>query len=679
MPLSAGEKLGPYEILAPIGAGGMGEVYRATDTRLEKDPGNRWQTARDLRSALELVGVSQSAVVGPAQIPGRHSGRLSWAVSGALACALGVTVWAYFRQEPPAADPVRFQVLPPERQTLAEAPVVSPDGRMIAFVARGVNNRAAVWVRPLDSLDAKQVTDSKEGGVSAPFWSPDGRFVGYAADGKLKRVEATGGPPQVLCDLGGRLLGGDWNRNGLIVYGMYFAGAGRSGVWSVSEAGGVPAQLTAIPEQDAAGFDFSPAFLPDGAHFLYSKYSGASSSIGVYVGSVTATPGKQNTQRLLSTTSQGVFAPSPADRNRGHILFLRDNDLYAQPFNASKLALTGEAISVISPVGAGARGEGGADAHTLGFFSASANGVLAYRPGSTIQQQLTWLDRNGKPLGTVGDAGLYSEIDLSPGGKRLAAVRNGDIWIIDLDRNVTTRFTLDAANNRSPAWSRDGSRIAFTSDQDGIGSIFVKLADGASQELLYKPDQQASYQQASPTDWAPDDQSLVFTATGKTGTDVLLLPLAAGLKPNPPVRALAQTQFQEGQGKISPDGRWMVYASNEAGRNEAYVRPFPAGDAKWLVSKGTGVEFRWRGDSRELYYRAGDRLMAVEIKPGTTFQPGEPKELFQAPIIGAGAFNRNPSYVVTPDGQKFLAVLAPVENLSDAMTVVLNWQAGLKK
>jgi len=639
---------------------------------LEKDPERRWQSARDLRGALEMVGVAESGAGSPAQAASLPHSRISWTVSGVLALALGVMGWAYFRQEPAVAEPVRFQVVPPEKTTLTGPPAVSPDGRRIAFVASDVdvNNRPVVWVRSLDSLEAKRVTNVNENNVGQPFWSPDSRFIGYVADSKLKKVEAGGGPPQILCDIGGVFTGGAWNRSGLIVFGVFSSSAGRSGVWSISDAGGIPRQVTAISPGQDPGFAFAPTFLPDGRHFLYSRYSGAF-SIGVYIGSIAATPGEQSTQRLLPATSQVLFAPSPSDRNRGHILFLRDNTLYAQPFDAAKLTLTGDAAAIESPVGAGVPGAVEEQSNTTGFFSVSPNGVLAFRGGSASQQQLTWLDRQGKSLGTAGEEGSYSEIDLSPDEKRLAAVRNGDIWIIDLDRSVTTRFTFDAANNRSPVWSRDGSRIAF---EDGNGNMFVKLANGATQELLYK-----SGQQNSPTDWAPNGQSLVFTAASNSGTDVLLLPLAAGFKPSPPVRALAQTPFQEGQGKISPDGRWMVYASGEAGRNEAYVRPFPDGDSKWLVSKGTGVEYRWRGDGRELYYRSGNRLMAVEITPGSTFQPGEPKELFESPVVGAGAFDRNPSYTVTRDGQKFLAVLARADNLTNVITVVMNWQAGLKK
>ena len=643
---------------------------------LEKDPENRWQSARDTRAALEIVGASEDASKSPvaASSSGIYS-RLPWAVSLALALTLGTMASVNYRQEPPIEKAVRFQVAAPEKYSLIGAPVVSPDGRSVAFVARDVNSRLTVWVRPLDSLEAKEITSPNEEGAFDPFWSPDSRFVGYAADGKLKKVAVTGGAPQVLCDVAAVFTGATWNPDGVIVFGLWSSTAGRSGLWSVRDSGGVPEQLAAIPPPDdaGAGFAFSPTFLPDGEHLLYVQYSAetaAASSFGVYLGSVAGIRSQQPPRRVLSASSQVIFAPSPADRNRGHLLFLQGNVLNAQPFDTSTLELTGDPIALVAATGAGAPGQGEAGRSNRGFFSASANGVLVFRPGSASRQQLTWLDRRGTALGTVGEPGGYSEIDLSPDGKRLAGVRDGDIWIIDLERNVTARFTLDAAGNRAPVWSRDGTRLAFESQRDGKRTIVVKAADGGSQQSVYAGDEQSS-----PSDFAPDGQALVFTATRKTGTDVLLLPLAAGFTPTPPARALVNTQFQEGQGKISPDGRWMVYASGESGRNEAYVRPFPTGDAKWLVSKGTGVEFRWRGDNREVYYRSGDHLMAVEIRPGATFQPGQPRELFQAPIVGAGGFNRNPSYVVTPDGQKFLALLAPTANLSDAMTVVLNWQA----
>ena len=638
---------------------------------LDRNPKDR---LRDIGDARFLLGAAAAPEKRAESIPtkGPAGARIAWTVSALLAVALSALSWAYLRTDPPAAEPVRFEILPPEKHTLSGAPAMSPDGHKIAFVANDINNRPALWVRTLDSLEVKQVTENTEGIVSSPFWSPDSRYLGYKAGTRLKRVEASGAS-QDLCDVGTAIFeGASWGRKGWIVYALASLPPGRPGVWKVSAAGGAPLQVTSSLQAQEVRFGFAPTFLPDGEHFLYAVRS-SNGSIGTYIGAITAAPDKQSTRQLLSTTSQATFAPLRPGGNRGHILFLRDTTLYAQPFDASKLELTADPVPVASSVGSGIRGQVETGDLT-GSFSVSEHDALVFRPGSNEQQQLTWLDRQGKPHGSIGDPGSYSEIDLSPDGKRLAAVRNGDIWIIDLDRNVSTRFTLDGADNHSPVRSRDGSRLAFESDRDGAGAIFVKLAGGASQDLLYQGDLSAN-----PTDWAPSNHSLILTATRKTGTDVLLLPLASGFRPDPPVRALAETQFNEGQGKVSPDGRWIVYASLESGRNQAYVRPFPSGDGKWVVSRGTGVEYRWRGDSRELYYRSGSRMMAVEVKPGSTFQPAEPRLLFEAPVVGAGAFNRNPNYTVTADGQKFLAVVAGTDSRSDAITVMLNWQGGLKK
>ncbi len=380
---------------------------------------------------------------------------------------------------------------------------------------------------------------------------------------------ASGGAAQDICDVGTAIFeGASWSRKGWIVYALASQMPADTAVWKVPEAGGARVQVTPARQAQSVGYAFAPAFLPDGEHFLYGVRS-ENLSVGAYVGTITAAPEKQSTRQLLSTTSQATFAPSLRRGNRGHILFLRDTTLFAQPFDAAKLELTADPVPVASSVGSVIRGQ--TEAGSLaGFFSVSDQGAVAFRPSSNEQQQLTWLDRQGKPLGSIGDPGPYSEIDLSPDGKRLAAVRNGDIWIIDLDRNVSTRFTLDGANNHSPVWSRDGSRIAFESNRDNAGVIFVKPVGGASQDLFYKGDLGAN-----PSDWAPNRHSLVFTATRKTGTDILLLLLAASFRPDPPVRALAVTPFNEGQGKISQDGRWMMHASLESGRNQGYVLPFP--------------------------------------------------------------------------------------------------------
>lgn len=639
---------------------------------LEKDPKKR---LRDI-SGVELL-LEQAPPEGS-----RGDRRWPWAVATALlALGGGLLAFVHSRETPPAPEQVRFQVLPPPRQSLSDFPVISPDGRKIVFITRDTENGAKLWVRPLDSLEAKLLVDASPEDVALPFWSPDSRFVGYYAlrnecaacslDRKLKKIEAAGGQAQTLCDVGGLFGGGTWNREGVIVFSGFTANF-EGGLWKVSDAGGAPSRVTARDLFGDQMFHGSPAFLPDGRHFLYSRFL-TSGTNGIYVGSLDLPPEKQNTERLLTADSQAEYVASP-DGNRGYLLFLRESTLFAQPFESRKPALSGEAFPVAAAV---ARqpfrlNEAGG---TRGYFSASASGALVYRSGGSNDQQLTWLDRQGKTLGSVGEPGVYSEIGLSPDGKRVAAVRNGDIWIIDLERNVTTRFTLDAADNRAPVWSRDGSRIAFESNRNGRGNLFTKPASGASEpETLFQ-----SVEEKTPNSWSRDGQSLLFTSIGaKTGADVWTL------FPNGErhARPFIQTEFMEGQAMISPDGRWVAYSSGEGGPGliQICVRPFPEGDRKWVVSDGIGVEARWRGDSRELYYRTSDqRFMAVEVNASATFEPGRPRVLFRAPVVGAGAINRNPAWTVTPDGKRFLAAITRASSLADTITVVLNWQSGLKK
>ena len=648
---------------------------------LAKDPEDRYQSMRDV--ALDLQHPTPEATPMSAATASR---RWLWPlISVALASLLLVGSLLFYRERPAAPEAARFQILPPARYGLSGTPVVSPDGRQVAFVAGDQNNRRAIWVRPLSSVEAKQVTSLDED-ASMVFWSADSHNLVYAAGDKLKKLVVGTGASQVLCNSpGGVFTDGAWLPNGVIVFGSGQSADQSAGIWKVPDSGGVP---VALPVRQAALGENTYAFgfsaLPDGEHFLYARNTArVGGATSVYIGSAAGAAVAQQVP-LLAASSQAIYVPSPEDRNRGHLMFLRDDTLYAQSFDAAKATLSGEAIPIESHVGSGiGRGEGGGNLG--GLFSASSTGVLLLRPGSASRQELTWLDRQGNH-GEVLDASGFSEIDLSPDGKKLAAARDGDIWIVDLERKLTSRFTLDGAGNRAPVWSRDGSRIAFTSNS---GSIFVKPAGGGPQELIYKPDQQP-YQQAAPNDFGAADDSLVFTAMGNGAVDATMvvaggikvdlmsLPLATGFKPKPPVRTLAQTQYPEGQARVSPDGRWVAYVSLEGGRNEAYLRPLPEGDTRILISKGLGVEVRWRRDGRELYYRSGERMMAVQLEPGATPRPSEPKELFKAPIVGAGAFNRNPSYVVSADGQRFLAILAPAASASDAMTVVMNWQAGLK-
>ncbi|HEV8231744.1 MAG TPA: hypothetical protein VGQ75_05310, partial [Thermoanaerobaculia bacterium] len=394
--------------------------------------------------------------------------------------------------------------------------------------------------------------------------------------------------------------------------------------------------------------------------FLYWVRSRSPSS-GIYVGSLDS----RQSSRVVSAAGMGVFVPPD------QLLFERDGSLLAQAFDSRSAKVRGEPVRVAESVGHGS---------PPGYapFSVSDRGVLAYVPGVISQRELVWFDRSGKVLGTIGGPGGYLSPALSPDEKRVAAgVRDPqsgklDIWLTDLARNLSSRFTFSQATSGRPLWSPDGSRIVFVSSQEGFGDIYEKSSSGAGQErVIFR-----SNQDKFPTDWSLDGRFLVFHSPGpKTGWDVWVLPMTGDHKP----MAFAQTEFSEVQGQLSPDGRWMAYASDESGRMEVYVQPFPASGGKWQVSTSGGSQPRWRRDGKELFYVSADkRLMAVEVKADATFEAGVAKALFGTRFLPAAAPHLM-SYAVAGDGQRFLVTRLVEEEPAIPITVVLNWTAGLKK
>ena len=439
---------------------------------------------------------------------------------------------------------------------------------------------------------------------------------------------------------------------------------GSTGLWTVPETGGTPKAAIA----GATGLRYNPTFLPDGEHFLYRDVKG-NRDPAVYLGSISLPLVRQGTEPLLATPFQAEFAPFAPRGSRGHLLFVRDSALLAQPFDAADGKLSGEPAPVVNSV---SNGETiGGPILSIAAFSVSGNGVLAYRSGTGRTFRLTWLDRSGRPLSTPGGAAQLTEVQLSPDGKRLAGVVSGDIWILDLDRNIPTRFTFDGMGNRAPVWSPDGSKIAYATSTGASRAIWAKPVSGGEPQMLYQSDQPTT-----PSDWTKDGQNLILTVSSKeTGADVFRLPLTGARTPVP----LVQTKFQEGQASVSPDGKWLLYVSLESGTNQTYVRRFPSGEGKWVISEGLGVEARWSADGHKIYYRHQSSIMEVDVKPGADFVPSTPKPVMDVSIVGAGGFDRNPAWTVNPDGSRFLGMVEQKSDAPDTINVVLNWQSALKK
>ncbi len=626
---------------------------------LEKDPKQR---LRDIGDGWRLLEEP------PAEHP--HHSALPWAALAAVAilAALGLAV-VHFRETPPQPVPVRFQIPAPDKTTFDGGMALSPDGRRLAFIATGPDGRRMVWVRSLDSL-AAQALPGTERAAFNPFWSPDSRFLGFAVQGMLKKVEATGGPPQTLCEIPGTIIGGSWSRDGVIVF-----GAPNSGLFRVSQAGGVATQFTKPDASLGETGHLRPWFLPDGRRFLYLTRNRNVEDDAIYLA---ALDGKAR-KRLVDARQAADYSPPAAGSENGHLLFLRDSTLMAQALDPKRFELAGDSFPVAEQVGSFL---------ALGFFSVSANGVLAYRSGSSgSNSQLVWFDRGGKSLGTLGQPADYlGGLALSPDGKRVAVSEvdqagKSDVWLLDVARGVHTRFTFDALSTR-PTWSPDGMRLVFNSTRGGSPNIYQKDSSGSgNEELLLKS--------AFPEDWSPDGRYLLYNFSDpKIGNrDLWVLPDPAGPPENHKPIPYLQTPFSKGQGQFSPDGHWIAYTSDESGPSQyqVYVQSFPAGAGKFQVSTGTGgTQPRWRRDGKEIFYLAADgKLMAVETQTAPTFEAGAPRALFD-PQISRG---RMPAWVyyrydVTADGKRFLVSSGPAALESSAsapITVVVNWLAALKR
>jgi serine/threonine protein kinase/Tol biopolymer transport system component len=613
---------------------------------LAKDPDDRWQSAHDLALKLRWIGeagVAASELPVASTVDKRLIPLL--AVGLVVLAATAIPALLYWRTPVPS-EPLQFRV---PVGGLSDADIsISPDGELIALVARpNTQESSALFVRPAGATTFRRLGGTDDS--SLPFWSPDSRTIAFVAGGRLKRVDASGGAPKDIA-AAPDIVGGAWNRDGMILFGS------AAGLYRVSAEGGTPELLTTIEKAETG--HYWPSFLPDGRRYIYLAWSADVAARALMVGEI----GSASRSRLVEGNSNAVYAATPGSAASGHLVFQRDGTLFARPFDAGSAAFTGDPVHLADQLGF-------TTTNGHGHFAVSQNGVLLYfqRPsaagggpsgrGQTVPNVVFgWSDRTGRQLGLAGEQATYGDIDLSPDGKFVAITRldsgpGADIWVIDWERaGVSTKLTLDPSDDINPVWSPGGDRIAFTTFRNGSADVYVKNANGVGPEtpILNSPANEFV------EDWSDDGKYLAYKLGTESFEDLYVLPLnVADAKPMPVVTG----PYRKDEPQFSSDGKWLAYTSNESGTFEVYVISFPALDHKVRVSGiGGGGQPRWRGDGKELYYRGADgAAMVVDLKLGTRIEPGVARRLFP-PHFGSPSM-RDPArhqWSVTADGQRFL-------------------------
>jgi eukaryotic-like serine/threonine-protein kinase len=621
-------------------------------TCLAKAPDDRWQHAGDLARSLQWVAEAGPIGSGLAS----RAGARAWMAVAAALLAVGTVVMVWAARPAPAPPLLRTSVLLPEGLRFPVAPTVggvgrlalSPDGRRLAFVATDPNGTQMLWVRPLDALSASAVPGTE--GATSPFWSHDSRHLAFIAQGQLKRVEASGAAPPVTLAFAFSTTCA-WGPDDTIL----FTPTASSPLFAMSASGGPARPVTVLDEAQSDMLHRSPVFLPDGTHFLYVAVSArageTTAARGVYAGSLAEA---RAGEPVLDVGANVRYAD-------GHLIYLRGNVLVAQPFDTRRRRLTGPSTPITEPVElVGSRSAA---------FTVSDTGLLAYQPASDEGTQLVWMGRDGLTLAPVGEPGNYGDLELSPDGQRAAVslldpVSNTrDIWILDLERGVRTRLTVSrSADQVSPIWSPDGTQIVFASSRAGHFDLYVRSASGlGGDELLYADDAEKY-----PTSWAPDGSSILYTAFDATGRHLWLLPLG---EDRTPVRLAPFA----GEGRFSPDGKWILYDSAESGRIESYAVTYPEASEKIQVSSAGGSGARWSPNGAEIVYAGRDNyLMAVAIEPnGRSLRVGTSRQVLQARPAGPRAF-----FDLSGDGERILLNTLRGDGPS-AVTLVQHWRAVL--
>jgi serine/threonine protein kinase len=631
---------------------------------LQKDVARRLRDATDIRIEIEEALAASTAVLQTAPAiapPAAWRRMLPWAVAVVLSVVIGIAVWTLKPKPVPEQQPVSRAViaLPPSTALLggnSDSVSLSPDGSHLAYVASGTGGIQQLYSRAMNALEASPLAGTE--GAFSPFFSPDGQWIGFFSGGKLMKISVSGGAALTLCSVpDGR--GASWGPNDTIVFSP---SAGALGLQKVPSAGGEPQPFTALQQGETS--HRWPQFLPGGKTVLFTIGTGLS-----YDDAAIAVQRLDSSERkvLLRGGANARYVPT------GHLVYYRAGTMMAVPFDPERLELTGAPAPVVEAV-LGDINSGAAQ------FTLSNRGSLAYVSGGaqSANVNLVWVDRHGIAQVLPAPLHEYRYPRLSPDGRQVVVGIGNDIWIYDLPRDTLTRFTFDgniSLANIAAFWTRDGKRVVFTSPKGGgADNLFWKPADGSGPEerLTTGP-----YQQRIGT-FSPDGRAMIYTmADPKTGNDLWVMPLDGDRKP----RVFLQTRFSESSGQISPDGRWVAYGSDESGRMEVYVRPFPGPGGKWQVSTDGGSEMVWSPKGNELFYRTGarrEKMMAVDVQTQPIFTAGKPRLLFEGPYIaatGGGGAGAGATYSVSPDGQRFLMTKAPDQRQAalTQINVVLNW------
>jgi serine/threonine protein kinase len=618
-------------------------------TCLAKNPDDRFQTAHDLRLQLNWIAEGKTPTAKPAEYKRKREATLA-----AVACVLALLLIAsviWWRASRPAARAEYFSApLPFSARDLA----VSPNGHTVAVVGRDSERKNLLWIYEPGAPQAKSIPNTE--GANFPFWSPDGKSLGFFADGRLKRLDLSGGPVQTLCEAPtGR--GGAWNKDGVIVFTP--SGQLGFGVYRIAASGGTPTQITFPDRKHPEDSHRWPVFLPDGKHFLYlaMDLSGRNTLSSIYVGALNS-----NEKHFITQARANAAYAAP-----GYLLFYRDQTLFAQRFDAKKLELSGEPTPILTEIEYLPRIQ-------RAVFASSESGVLVAQrsAGDTGASQLLWFDRKGQQVGVATKPGVYGNISLSPNGRFVAAdamdpaTTNTDLWTYDLEKESAKRLTFDPAIDSTPLWSPDSARLVFTSDRAQKFNLYVKNADGSQEEQLIPQEGSDRY----PLDWSRDGKYLIY----QRGTDLWYVTFPE-LAPTLFLKAASAPNVA----RFSPDGKWLAYASNESGRWEIYVTSFPEAHGKWQVSSAGGEQPKWRNDGKELFYLAPDgKIMATPVTIGASFDAGSPVALFQANPREMVATSERFSYDVSKDGQRFL-INTQLKSALTPMSVVMDWVAALNK